>query len=233
MSAIQDAIRQEQNNDNSFAQTDLYSDAEMSQSRSSAPSLYSASSHASYSSIGSRTRRRGRKRFSERAKPYPGPETKFFCTFCWKGFKNRYSWSRHEESVHVVQIQWICCSRDHEGIDECIFCGHSNPDNEHLRSHNYLSCKSRSPENRTFDRKDLLFQHLKRFHHIQSRDRQLQLASLWVRKLPLLGAANPALRCAFCKRQFQSWKARCDHVIEHFEDGDYVRNLIAIPSKKF
>lgn len=32
----------------------------------------------------------------------------FLCTFCLKGFPLKYSWRRHEESVHLKSEAWVC-----------------------------------------------------------------------------------------------------------------------------
>jgi hypothetical protein len=68
--------------------------------------------------------RKGRRLWPTR-QPQVGAQP-FHCTFCWKGFSTKYSWRRHEESVHVQPRTWTCCptytSHGPYQVNFCPYC---------------------------------------------------------------------------------------------------------------
>ena len=108
---------------------------------------------------------------SRRAKPRT-----FTCTYCSRSFHKKYDWLRHERSVHAPgDTSWVCAvplQADQSyvvwrlGRDkaECIFCGHDSPTEEHFQSHEFESCAKRAVNDRSFTRKDHMWQHLYKFH---------------------------------------------------------------------
>lgn len=74
---------------------------------SRASSVHSGGSTSSRISKNSASSRRGR-RIWQQAPAQSGEAYPYRCTFCWKGFTTKYSWKRHEETVHVLKSAWIC-----------------------------------------------------------------------------------------------------------------------------
>lgn len=162
-------------------------------SRASSGTVYSGSSRGSRGSNISRGSRRGRKRVSFGAMPYPhesyyntrqrSPSIKIrtsdsldyaspeywrpalYCTFCGLACGSKYDWVRHQETVHVERRSWICCPADAEMYEKCPFCGFARPDNEHLQhAHRINSCIEHPTESKSFYRKDNFIQHLHKIH---------------------------------------------------------------------
>lgn len=150
----------------------------------------------------------------------------FQCTFCSQSFKKKYDWIRHERSVHLPGLDsWICSIplppgqpflvwRVGETDPQCIFCGDSSPTEEHIQSHEFETCADRPEAERTFTRKDHLWQHLHKFH-------QCRKWPGWTPKLDLLQHKNDIVRsvCGFCPKTMESWEERCLHVADHFKSG--------------
>ncbi|KAL4898905.1 hypothetical protein BDW74DRAFT_171891 [Aspergillus multicolor] len=144
-------------------------------------------------------RRGGRKRIAE--------DGYYQCTFCLQSFKKKYDWSRHEKSVHLPLDVWICTPNLSELDDtnlplaECRFCDHQPPTPEHWESHDFRDCSTKPLPERSFSRKDYLWQHLRKFHGCT--------------RYP-----NDILsRCGFCSASLPSWSARADHLATHFKEG--------------
>lgn len=136
------------------------------------------------------------------------------CTFCSDSFRNKYDWRRHEKALHLSVDRWHCAPHGGivvvDGITTCVFCAAPHVDENHLESHNYITCREKTPELRSFSRKDHLQQHLRLMHNVSFhasmdawRDTEMQLHS----------------RCGFCDARFQKWEQRVDHVAEHFKNG--------------
>ncbi|KAL4808615.1 hypothetical protein BDV18DRAFT_167658 [Aspergillus unguis] len=154
--------------------------------------------------------RRGRKRVTE--------DGNYHCTFCTSSFRKKHDWSRHEKSVHLPLDVWICTPNPHElegmniPLSECRFCEQQQPTHEHWESHDFLECASKPLPERSFSRKDYLWQHLRKFHgctkypipNLDSwRSSQNEIQS----------------RCGFCAAPLPNWSARADHLAAHFKEG--------------
>ncbi|KAJ3524208.1 hypothetical protein NM208_g12143 [Fusarium decemcellulare] len=143
-------------------------------SRSSVDSRASRSSLGSFEPLkNSRSRRRRRTYRRVEEKPRLGNVLKKFqCTFCTDSFNRKYDWQRHENSVHLPLERWICISDgprarnlENQNLLSCVFCGLVDPDDAHIESHNCSACKNRPLNERSFNRKDHLRQHLRLFHN--------------------------------------------------------------------
>jgi len=160
---------------------------------------------ASYTSSTSRKSRKGVRKW-ERSTPQI-ELMDFYCTFCWKGFKTRYSWRRHEDEGHARLTSYVCnnglptyaipcycpyCPNDTARkdcpINNLAHRSTSTPDREkeaplyfahesltpaerailddHLQAHNHTNCMIRPLSDRTFLRKEHLFQHLRWTHRV-------------------------------------------------------------------
>ncbi|KAL4914866.1 hypothetical protein BDW62DRAFT_136092 [Aspergillus aurantiobrunneus] len=154
--------------------------------------------------------RRGRKGITE--------DGHYQCTFCTQSFKKKHDWSRHEKSVHLLLDMWICTPNLSQVEDpsiplsECRFCNHQSPTREHWESHDFQECAIKPLAERSFSRKDYLWQHLRKFHGCTRypvpdldawRSSQSEIQS----------------RCGFCAAHLPSWSARADHLASHFKEG--------------
>ncbi|KAF2012801.1 hypothetical protein BU24DRAFT_316289, partial [Aaosphaeria arxii CBS 175.79] len=92
------------------------------------------------------------------------------------------------------------------GKDCCVFCGHVEPDLNHIDTHNPTACQQRE-----FNRKDHLKQHLRLVHDSQLLD--------WSEKLWKSAPLEIQSRCGFCDSTLDTWPARVDHLAEHFKMG--------------
>lgn len=158
-----------------------------------------------------RSRRRGRQHLS-------GEEGQYQCTFCTQSFRKRHDWSRHEKSVHLQLDSWICTPnlddlQQHYAfqVAECCFCDTPFPTPAHWEEHEFHICSDKPTNERSFSRKDYLWQHLRKFHACT--------------KLPVdLDAwrgigGNAQSRCGFCDYSLSTWTARVEHIAEHFKNG--------------
>lgn len=150
----------------------------------------------------------------------------FQCTFCLQSFKKKYDWVRHERSIHLPGLDsWICkvplpedqpnlVWRVNHSEPECIFCGQTSPTEEHVQSHEFQSCAERPVSERTFTRKDHLWQHLHKFHRCRKWDG-------WKPNLHLLQHRQDKFEsvCGFCQLKMQSWDERVQHLASHFRRG--------------
>ncbi|KAI8685976.1 hypothetical protein NCS55_00271700 [Fusarium keratoplasticum] len=200
-------------------------------SHSSNGSLGSAYSHGSRNSWGSfgsapfnsRGRRRRRRRTSTKPGKEPNktslsaPLKTFQCTFCTETFRTKHDWQRHEKSLHLSLERWVCSPHGPRAVNpdtgmlSCVFCGEANPDDAHIESHNHSACQERSPEERTFYRKDHLNQHLRLVHNIKFQD--------WSMKSWKVATPEIRSRCGFCGIIMDTWTIRVDHLAEHFKTG--------------
>lgn len=190
--------------------------AESSESTSSAWSYHSGSEGGMPFPLLSKSsphrRRGGRPRLS-------GGEGQYQCTFCIQSFRKRHDWSRHEKSVHIPLDSWVCTPDLNEleqqyssQAEECYFCGTPFPTPAHWEEHEFQICARKPLSERTFTRKDYLWQHVRKFHACT--------------KTPLLdlnvwrgSGANVHSRCGFCGCSLSTWTARVEHLAEHFKNG--------------
>ncbi|CEJ80443.1 hypothetical protein VHEMI00625 [[Torrubiella] hemipterigena] len=156
---------------------------------------------------------------------FTGPVV-FRCTFCWQRFRKRYDWVRHERSVHVPGLDTYVCGiplspnqsfllwRPGQTSPECIFCGDANPTHEHIQSHEWNSCAERSDGERTFARKDHVWQHLMKFHHCKKWPG-------WQPDLSILQHRHEVIhsQCGFCQVKMTTWDERAQHLTAHFRRG--------------
>ncbi|KAH8649918.1 hypothetical protein BX600DRAFT_368864, partial [Xylariales sp. PMI_506] len=151
---------------------------------------------------------------------------KFECTFCLCKFTKKHDWLRHERSLHMSTLdRWICdiplppdqlhtVWRVNHNEAECIFCGSASPTEQHIQSHEFESCQERAVKERTFGRKDHLWQHLQKFHGCRKWDG-------WRPDLNHLRHTDGAVlsRCGFCQEIFETWQEREQHLALHFRAG--------------
>ncbi|KAI5919386.1 hypothetical protein F4810DRAFT_703646 [Camillea tinctor] len=146
---------------------------------SSSPSRCPTSESASESCYSS-----GGSAFSSSSSPVPrggGSKPLFACADCARAFKKRSDLRRHRASVHRAGdgTGWTCAVplpagapllvwRVGRGRAECVLCGREEEEGEgegaHFRTHEFEACGRRPVEDRTFARKDHLWQHLYKFH---------------------------------------------------------------------
>lgn len=201
---------------NSGSDTESVGLGASSNSVSSFDTAYSASSGQSLPYMDSRRRKEispvsDRGAASSSRHPYQ-------CTFCDASFKRRFDWCRHEKSVHISLDFWVCRSQEHsvwhigKTEPQCTFCGVDSPTEEHIASHDFETCAERPEAERTFARKDHLWQHLKKFHHCES------WAGLDL-KTWRTHSNSLQSRCGFCQLAFYTWTDRQDHLAHHFKKG--------------
>lgn len=160
---------------------------------------------------GPRRRRRKVPKFVEKRKVI---KRLFQCTFCADSFATRYDWQRHEKALHLAVDQWICAPQggiiEVHGVNTCAFCQEQGVDHQHLEGHNYSTCRDKSPEQRSFPRKDHLRQHLKLTHNVAYHPSMDVWRDIKTRLIS---------RCGFCNTSFTTWEERVDHLAGHFKDG--------------
>ncbi|KAG8356554.1 hypothetical protein FVEN_g5701 [Fusarium venenatum] len=158
------------------------------------------------------TRHRVRRRKRAKGKPQPSKPTPFECTFCTERFHKKYDWQRHEKSIHLGLERWLCRAETSESLHPesgkpcCIFCSQEEPGQEHIQDHNPLSCQER-----IFNRKDHLRQHLRLVHRA---DFVPWSMDSWKDTI-----SEVSSRCGFCGISFSTWQARSEHIAEHFKMG--------------
>lgn len=153
---------------------------------------------------------------------------RFDCTFCLASFPYKYTWERHETSVHRPQEQWICMAAGPTIISDlgsaCVFCNLSDPTHDHLANdHNYAPCLQRRLPERTFERKDGLQQHLTWVHNQNSITPYM--LEHWSSNI-VYGPQE--WTCGICGKDFIDWKTRLKHIGDHWDEGlnmDYWRNF--------
>jgi uncharacterized C2H2 Zn-finger protein len=165
-----------------------------------------------------RSQRRKRQRSSEE-------EGRYQCTFCTKSFKKRHDWSRHEKSVHVQLDIWVCTPNLDElqqhydsQVAECYFCDTPFPPPAHWEEHEFHICSAKPTAERSFSRKDYLWQHLRKFHACTKTPGNLDT---WRGT-----GANVQSRCGFCDYSFSTWAARVEHIAEHFKNGARMQHWV-------
>lgn len=155
-----------------YAQSQTYAS---SNSASSSYSLQSNASAALLSHAGSLASDKPAL-LKQSTRPKSSSHSPFQCSFCHRNFRKKFDWNRHERTVHGPgTVSWVCAVplapdqsfsiwRISCVYPECVFCGHESPDDAHFRSHEFESCAERVAQERTFSRKDHMWQHLRKFH---------------------------------------------------------------------
>lgn len=188
-------------------------------SRSSISDLSFASAFSHRSSLGSMDRKeRRRRRKSAPVNTFNQQKARsariFQCTFCADSFPAKYDWQRHEKSLHLALEKWTCSPQggvvNMGGSNRCVFCLAVNPDQDHLESHNFSACQEKTPQERTFYRKDHLNQHLRLIHNVKLNSSMDKWRS---------STNEIKSRCGFCGTVFDTWKERTDHLAFHFKSG--------------
>ncbi|OCL04494.1 hypothetical protein AOQ84DRAFT_391515 [Glonium stellatum] len=216
------------------ATSDIHPRSIISSIESSTP----ASSCASFMSSSGRARRRGRRRYIKdeyafssnvnrhlgfkRTRPFKIERSTFFCTFCEKPFSKKYEWRRHEESVHMPARVWVCLAKTDVFYLKCPFCPETLPSAEHMSTHCYLECLEKPIEERSFNRKDHLKQHIQRVHQKRGNGNLEDIRDIlneWGQQTVHLKPNHPALYCGFCQLRFENWESRVKHVAQHFAKG--------------
>lgn len=158
----------------------------------------------------------------------------FQCTFCHKQVHPK-SWRRHEESMHLPQVKWICQPQGIPTVpitiavpgagssdpassatigSHCLFCGIWHPEPSHFETcHRAKECADKPRAARAFDRKDHLVQHWKNFHGCKPDHKK---AEHW--KVPI-NYRGHVWSCGFCGEQLANWEERALHIPKHFREG--------------
>ncbi|EKG15704.1 Homeobox [Macrophomina phaseolina MS6] len=190
-------------------------------SRNSGGSFGSFGSFGSVNGVRKERRRRRRPDMKKQASENDKKSKLFQCTFCTDAFKSKYDWARHEKSLHLSLEKWICaplgpvitCTAS--GQRKCVFCDAIDPDKEHLETHNWSACEERSPEQRTFYRKDHLRQHMRLMHNCKL----TQTMESWKSETQYIKS-----RCGFCRMTFETWQDRVDHLAKEFRNGAQMKD---------
>ncbi|KAL1635753.1 hypothetical protein SLS58_010116 [Diplodia intermedia] len=190
-------------------------------SRNSGNSFGSFGSFGSVNGVRKERRRRRRPDIKKQASENDKKTKLFQCTFCTDAFKSKYDWARHEKSLHLSLEKWICaplgpvitCSAS--GQKKCVFCDAIEPSQEHLETHNWPACEERSPEQRTFYRKDHLRQHMRLMHNCK----MTETMESWKSETQYIKS-----RCGFCRMTFETWQDRADHLAKEFRNGAQMKD---------
>ncbi|WYZ43731.1 hypothetical protein EsH8_VII_000167 [Colletotrichum jinshuiense] len=182
-----------------------------SRSGASASSQGSARSRATPSPLfNQRRRKRGRQKAQKT--PLCPIRRQYQCTFCTETFRAKYDWQRHEKSLHIPLERWMCAPNGPTSVNPvtnqvcCVFCDEIEPDAGHIAQHNFDACQER-----VFNRKDHLKQHLHLVHNSKGVD--------WVLRGWKDSSPEVKSRCGFCGITLQTWAERTDHLTDHFKTG--------------
>ncbi|KZL79151.1 c2h2 type zinc finger domain-containing protein [Colletotrichum incanum] len=157
-------------------------------------------------------RSRARKRRRPKRTSLANPRNQYQCTFCTETFRTKHDWQRHEKSLHMPLERWVCSPNGPRDLNPetsetcCVFCGEVEPSQAHIDSHNPSACQER-----TFNRKDHLKQHIRLVHNAGLLD--------WSAKLWKITVPDIQSRCGFCGVSLDTWNIRADHLADHFKMG--------------
>ncbi|KAJ5505899.1 Homeodomain [Penicillium expansum] len=154
-----------------------------------------------------------------RGRQRPAGDYHYQCTFCTQSFKKKHDWARHEKSVHITLDSWICTPNINDvqqafelQLSECPFCDFLSPTPAHWEEHEFQVCADKPAQERSFSRKDYLWQHLRKFHGCT----KAPVADLEAWRG---SGANVESRCGFCGCSLSTWSARAEHLTDHFKKG--------------
>ncbi|KAL1985352.1 hypothetical protein VTN96DRAFT_8030 [Rasamsonia emersonii] len=170
----------------------------------------------------------GKRRRRRRRRPVEGHP--YQCTFCRDSFKKKHDWSRHEKSVHLSLQSWICTpslevmrqigQTQSQSSRECAFCGHPSPSETHFETHEFDICADRPLAERTFRRKDHLWQHLQKFHRCRNNNSGMPAdIAAYIEGVCRSERNDVRSRCGFCGCTLHTWTQRADHLAAHFKEG--------------
>ncbi|KZF24823.1 hypothetical protein L228DRAFT_217203 [Xylona heveae TC161] len=150
-----------------------------------------------------------------------GKENQYQCTFCVQSFKKKHDWCRHEKSVHLSLESWVCTPDLYElqpSIPQpsvCRYCDTLSPSHDHWEQHEFYVCSQKPVAERSFRRKDYLWQHLRKFHGCTKPP---------VADLDTWRDAGEDVRsrCGFCNSSLPTWGARANHLAVHFKNGSHM-----------
>ena len=157
----------------------------------------------------------------------PWTEDYFLCTWCRKEFKRSSDWKRHEETQHAPQTEWTCLAEGPEillpaqsGMSRfCVLCAEADPPPDHVLhcAKQINLCINKPLQDRKFDRKDHLVQHLRTVHNFRYEDALPSNLGSWEQLMYSPGTA-PLWDCGFCDKSGMTWAYRYNHVKEHVKD---------------
>ena len=101
---------------------------------------------------------------------------------------------------------------DVKGLEQCVFCHHKNPCEEHLSQHRVNECFLKSEAERSFARFDNLTQHIRQMHGVIGKPTTEMLG--WSR---LISDRQTGWQCGFCRKYLGDWDERAKHVANHFK----------------
>lgn len=153
----------------------------------------------------------------------------YFCTFCFKRFKNEFSWRRHEVGVHGYNdVEWPCPFHNTSLVGKpCLFCTDTVHDMSHYFDRHGVHlcfspwtaenisqpvklgkgcrrhvCSVQSVADSIFVPKDLLAQHVQGIHlHAadESLRKQFKVPSGWSKAVDPRNIKPNAVWCGFCQ----------------------------------
>jgi hypothetical protein len=143
----------------------------------------------------------------------------YVCTFCCAIFRHSFEWRRHETAVHCPHLGWTCMATGPvTEDDECVFCSTPHPSEAHLEQHRASDCLvKRTLEDRKYNRKDLLLQHVRAIHLARDASKSFNIPEAWRTDTEPL-SIHPVW-CGFCQETFRTTAHRMDHVAQHFQQG--------------
>lgn len=118
-----------------------------------------------------------------------------------------------------------------ENESKCAFCDVPNPDSRHLNIHNVKLCVKKLPAARSYPRRDLFINHLKKKHDVANGS---VLADQWKYTIH-----QKFFACGFCVSWFDSLNEQVNHIdaahyrlSKHIRDWDFdkvIRSLLSRP----
>ena len=141
----------------------------------------------------------------------------YWCTICKdrRPYKKVSAWRKHENE-HVNK--YVCMLRgpldEIHGYVKCCLCGMSNPNEEHLSTHNTQICEQRLPGSFSCKRRVDMVKHLKNFHNVPEKAQGEAVAAKWKET-----TKKQAWSCGFCVDIFYTFGDRLKHIAKHFAGG--------------